>query len=173
MYTDADAFTHTKTLSLWFTSISSLSLCDGHTWIAASLPSHHYTLVCFLTCTYVHMEGARVGPVSGAVGGGLCVIVGVCVYPFIGAYSLIEQTRVPRQHHSLWPNGHSRYCFSVYRTHQHTHFTTMNMSSGFDIETQTHKWIHTETSQLVCAEWERERGQWPKHEPCQYAAGCH
>ena len=136
-----------------------------------SLPSLH---TCLLLNMYICAHGRGKGRACfRRCWGGLCVIVGVCVYPFIGAYSLIEQTRVPRQHHSLWPNGHSRYCFSVYRTHQHTHFTTMNMSSGFDIETQTHKWIHTETSQLVCAEWERERGQWPKHEPCQYAAGCH
>ncbi len=50
--------------------------------MAASLL--HYTLVCFVTCTYVHIEGARVGPVSGAVAGGgkegsVCVRVDVCV----------------------------------------------------------------------------------------------
>lgn len=33
----------------------------------------------FSASYYVHTEGARVGRVSGAVGGGLCVRVGVCV----------------------------------------------------------------------------------------------
>lgn len=68
------------------------------------------------------LKGARVGPVSGAavwrgVGGSMCAAVAVCVQSFIGAYRLIEQTQEPRQHHSLWPNGHSRYRLSVYRTH--------------------------------------------------------
>lgn len=53
--------------------------CDRHSPMAASLSVSLLALFCFIIHVYVHIHGARVGPVSGAVGGGLSVRLGVCV----------------------------------------------------------------------------------------------
>lgn len=79
----------------------------------------------------------------------LLEVEGVCAQAVTEAYHRIEQTRLPRQHHRLWPGGHSRYCLSVNRTH----FTCSikNMSNGFDIETDKAK------SPILCSLWKRHR----------------
>lgn len=125
--------------------VGTCTLIYFHLWPAL------FNLVDFLHWT--HFKCKSTFRTYAGVKGQLCLtlleVEGVRVQAVTEAYRRIEQTRMPRQHHRLWPGGHSRYCLSVYRTH----FTCSikNMSNGFDIETDK-----TE-SLILCSLWKRHR----------------